>query len=339
MIFALSIFVRYLLKPLTTLAIRLREIDFYNFKPIEISHISSNDERALISNSIKVMFDKIDSTLDELNSLNRLLESKVEQKTRELNELNLDLKRQVELEVKKNRDKDKVMFQQARLAQMGEMIGNIAHQWRQPLNEIALVIQSFELAQLKGDLSEEFIENRVQKANHIIKSMSSTIDDFRNFFDPNRKKRLFSLKESIKKAIFMVKASFENNSIKLLENLESDAEFMGFENEFEQVILNILSNAKDTLIDRATQNREVKISLRVEGSIFIDIIDSGGGIDLDIIDRIFEPYFTTKEQGKGSGIGLYMSKQILKNMRGDISVSNIDGGAKFLITLPIEESL
>jgi len=343
MIAILYIFIRNTLLAFSNLSNTLLKIDFVNFKPIKLESIDSNDERKLIIDSVKLMLDKIEVTLSELNELNRSLEDKVRVKTEKLNELNANLTKRVSLEVAKNREKDKVMFQQARLAQMGEMIGNIAHQWRQPLNEISLVIQSFEFAMFRGTLDEKFVEARCKKADRLINSMSNTIDDFRNFFNPNREREIFNIKNSILKALMLLKASLENNNIELIENLEIDIEFLGFENEFEQVILNLVANAKDALIDREIENRKIFVNLSLNDKIYIEIFDNAGGVDKELIERIFEPYFTTKEQGKGTGIGLYMSKQIVENLRGSLTIQNknIEGefGARFLIELPIKDNI
>ena len=236
----------------------------------------------------------------------------------------------------KSREKDRVMFQQARLAQMGEMIGNIAHQWRQPLNEISLLIQSFEMAFYRDRLNEEFLEKRLEESEEIIDKMSQTIDDFRNFFNPNKEKSLFSINGSIEDGIKLLQASFDNSSIEIKKDFSDEVELFGFQNEFEQVILNILSNAKDILISRDCQIRRVEISIsKYENWAFVSISDTGGGVSEKSLSRVFEPYFTTKEQGEGTGIGLYMSKSIIERMGGKIEVENGELGAVFKISLPI----
>ena len=314
-----SILIRRLLSPFTKLANTIYNLNFDNFKYFKLENSYFNDERGLIINSIQNMLDKIESTLNRVKN-----------------------------EIEKNRQKDKLMFQQARLAQMGEMIGNIAHQWRQPLNEIGLVIQSFELAYFKGKLNEKFIEDRVAEGDELIENMSNTIDDFRNFFSPNKEKHNFKLNKAIKKSIQMIKASLINNNITLIECLDNDIKTFGYENEFEQVILNILSNAKDILLEKNTLEKVILIQSKVELSndlkyALIEVYDSGNGIKEEIMDRVFEPYFTTKEEGKGTGIGLYMSKNIIENMHGKLSILNrefkinkkVYFGAYFSIKIPI----
>ena len=276
---------------------KLQEIDFGNFKPIELDSIQANDERQYILKGVKSLLLK------------------------------------VQKEITNSREKDRVMFQQARLAQMGEMIGNIAHQWRQPLNEISLLIQSFEIAFYRNKIDEDFIEKRLDESEKIIDKMSQTIDDFREFFNPNKEKNRFSINSSIQEAIKLIEISFQTNSIEIEQKFDQDILFFGFQNEFEQVILNLLSNSKDVLLN--SDEKLIYISLqKTQTSIKISISDTGGGVKEENIDHIFEPYFTTKEQGKGTGIGLYMSKSIIKNMGGDIDIRNIEKGAEFRISLP-----
>jgi signal transduction histidine kinase len=215
---------------------------------------------------------------------------------------------------------------------MGEMIGNIAHQWRQPLNEIALLIQSFEMAFYRDKLDEDFLEKRLEESEELIDKMSQTIDDFREFFNPNKEKTLFSLNTSIYDSLKLLQASFESSSISVNFNFSDEVEFFGFKNEFEQVILNILSNSKDVLEN--SEKREIEIEIVKGKNISISISDSGGGIPVENLSRVFEPYFTTKEQGKGTGIGLYMSKSIIEAMGGEIRVWNSEIGATFEIELP-----
>jgi signal transduction histidine kinase len=286
--------IRNLISFFEKLSKKLQNIDFQNFKKLD--SIEANDERRYI-----------------LIGVNELL-------------------LRVQSEMRKSREKDRVMFQQARLAQMGEMIGNIAHQWRQPLNEIALLIQSFEMAFYRDKLDEDFLEKRLEESEELIDKMSQTIDDFREFFNPNKEKTLFSLNTSIYDSLKLLQASFESSSISVNFNFSDEVEFFGFKNEFEQVILNILSNSKDVLEN--SEKREIEIEIVKGKNISISISDSGGGIPVENLSRVFEPYFTTKEQGKGTGIGLYMSKSIIEAMGGEIRVWNSEIGATFEIELP-----
>jgi PAS domain S-box-containing protein len=247
------------------------------------------------------------------------------------------------LDLSQIKQKDQLLIQQSRQAAMGEMIGNIAHQWRQPLNALGLVLQNINLEHQLGTLDDEFMQRSVDKGTKLTQTMSKTIDDFRDFFKPNRQREYFKIVDSIKSSIDLVESSFEHNNIKIKTDLDEHIKLSGHSNEFSQVVLNILSNAKDVLIDRNIKDKEVQIStFQKENNIFIEISDNAGGIPKGVIEKIFEPYFSTKEEGKGTGIGLYMSKTIVEeNMDGKLSVRNNDNGAVFTIMIPktLEDSL
>ncbi len=246
-----------------------------------------------------------------------------------------ELKQRVELEVEKNLEKDRLLVQQNKLASMGEMLGNIAHQWRQPLNNINLLI--YYIRDSYGKLPKEELNETIKNAKLQIDFMSQTIDDFRNFYKPSKEKKLFNIKESIIQSSKIVKSSLERNSIELkIEAL--DLQIDSYENEFEQVIVNILNNAIDAKIlkDKIIKFKafiEIKVYKENE-TFFISIFNNCGNIDEKIIERIFEPYFTTKFENQGTGIGLYMTKVIIeKNMNGKIEAINKDDGVEFLIKL------
>jgi PAS domain S-box-containing protein len=267
----------------------------------------------------------------------KLVTEELRVKQVQLEEMNRNLEIIVQNEVAKNREKDLLLIQQGRLAAMGEMIGNIAHQWRQPLNAIGLVIQNMLDAYEYSELTRDYLQNQVNKATDIIQYMSQTIDDFRNFFKQNKEKQNYSLKEVLDKTLSFIEASFKNNNIQLELNVEEDIALHGYPNEYSQVLLNILNNAKDAHLKKNQFKRWVKIRAYPENEKSVVIIcDNAGGIPDKIISKIFEPYFTTKEPGKGTGIGLYMSKAIIeKNMRGSLTVRNIEGGAEFRIECSI----
>jgi signal transduction histidine kinase len=218
---------------------------------------------------------------------------------------------------------------------MGEMIGNIAHQWRQPLSAVAAIVQDLEDAYDYNELDKEYLENSIEKSMEQLEYMSRTIDDFRNFFKPNNCKKEFSIKESMEKGVGFLEKSFFNNGIKLELNIDDDCIFSGFPNQFSQVILNILNNAKDALLENLKTDRNLSIDCyKKNDKIHIEISDNAGGINPEYINKIFDPYFSTKEQGKGTGVGLYMAKVIIeKHMNGSISATNTAEGAKFIITL------
>ncbi len=213
-----------------------------------------------------------------------------------------------------------MMFHQSRLASMGDMIANIAHQWRQPLNRLAFICMNVE------KLSEqEARSQKLKEANEQLAFMSQTIDDFRNFYAPSKEKESFSLAEESQNIVDFI--NYKN--IKITLTVKNDKQIVNYKNEFKQVLLNLLSNAKEVLEERNIQ--EPKIAILIEKNM-ISIKDNAGGIKLDNIEQIFDPYFSTKEQGLG--IGLYMSKMIIEeNMGGKLSVQNFDDGVEFLVLL------
>jgi signal transduction histidine kinase len=271
------------------------------------------------------------------NSFNEMA-TKIEELIREEKKLNSSLEEKVILETSKQKEQEQILIQQTRLAAMGEMIGNIAHQWRQPLNALGLVLQNLKFSYDIGELDKSVMDKSINKANNVINNMSKTIDDFRNFFKPNKAREKFNINDNVIKAIELVESTFEHHRIKLEKDFSStELQFYGFPNEFSQVILNILTNAKDAIIENKIENPLIYIQTKIEDDfICVKIKDNGKGIKEEIINKIFEPYFTTKEENNGTGIGLYMSKLIIENnMNGKIDVKNDEEGAIFTIKLPI----
>jgi len=271
---------------------------------------------------------------EQLNNINQNLKQQVKEKTQELQKLNGKLEQKINKALKENTKQLETLQQQSKLASMGEMIGAIAHQWRQPLNEIGISIQNTKYDFQNGQIDEAYIKHFIDENKKVIKFMSKTIDDFRNFFRTDKEKNDFKVKESIQSVISMQSAQLKHHNIAL--NISGD-EFIynGLQSEFQQVILNLINNAKDELIKVSfdSTNKYPTINITIKDNI-IYVEDNGGGIPKDIIERIFEPYFTTKEQGKGTGMGLYMSKMIIEdNMGGQLSVENTDIGARFKIAL------
>ncbi|MDP3300867.1 MAG: CHASE2 domain-containing protein [Sulfuricurvum sp.] len=231
-----------------------------------------------------------------------------------------------------------VMFQQSKLAAMGEMIENIAHQWRQPLNLLGLKIQDLGDAYEYGDMDAGYIAKMTNESMEQIQYMSKTIDDFRNFVNPNQKAVRFELNTVIAESVKLLSSTLKTHNIDctIIPSMNSPMVF-GIESELKQVIVNLINNAKDALQEH--EQKEGKITIHTESdndNAKIMIEDNGGGIPKEVINRIFEPYFTTKEEGKGTGIGLYMSYVIINNkMKGTIEVSNTQSGALFVIILPL----
>ena len=268
------------------------------------------------------------------------LEHEVLRKTKALNDLNKNLELKVAQEVEKNRQKDILLQQQTRLATIGEMMGNIAHQWRQPLSAITTTISGLKLKEDFGILEPDDITNANDSIVHNTEFLSHTIDNFRNFFKKDQPNKKFFVSDAVKDTVSIIKASYDNHFILLKMDCEEDISHYGSDNLLSQVILNILANAKDALVLNNIENKIVKIILRNEkGNIVLKIQDNAGGINEGIKDKIFDPYFTTKHQSQGTGLGLYMSTQIIHtHFQGQISAYNVedsDGiGACFEISFP-----
>jgi len=259
---------------------------------------------------------------------NALRES--ERKYRQLSEA---LEQRVKETVDELRQKDRMLIMQGRQAVLGEMLSNIAHQWRQPLNLLALLAQDLLLTQKKHMLTGELIESNIGKTMEIIRQMSKTIDDFRYFFRPDQGRQLFRVKEPLEKALSLLEGSFSMHGIRIEMAATGDPTIDGYLSEFIQVLLNILINARDALIERAPRNPRISIRLFSEGArTVVSIADNAGGIPEAIIDKIFDPYFTTKGPEQGTGIGLFMCKTIIeKNMNGALTARNTEDGAEFRI--------
>jgi signal transduction histidine kinase/tetratricopeptide (TPR) repeat protein len=264
----------------------------------------------------------------------RLMED-MEHAKEEIENFNKSLEQRVSEEVSRNREKDHLLIRQSRLAVMGEMIGNIAHQWRQPLNALGLVLINIKDAQQYGELTPSYLHRQVANGHRLIVRMSKTIDDFRNFFRPDKHKEIFHLKDTIADALGLISASFEAHNIAIEVSVPEDVCMEGFPNEYAQVLLNLLSNAKESIQQRGIRHGRVAIRLCIaDGMVKLTVKDNGGGIDPGVMERLFEPYFSTKETG--TGIGLYMSKMIIEqSMNGRIEAKNDGEGAVFALMTPL----
>lgn len=267
----------------------------------------------------------------KISKLNESLEIKVKQ----LDDFNQTLHNKVKEEIEKQREKENLLIQQSKLAALGEMIGNIAHQWRQPISAVSAIMMNIKWTAISQGVDKKFLDERMNEANEQLKYMSQTIDDFRNFFKPNKEKEYFDLKNEIKKAYKISQESLLYNNINLQIFSSRMISIYGYANEFSQVVLNLISNAKDVLIERKIEIPRIEIHISQDDkNIYCEVKDNGGGIEEKYINRIFEPYFTTKEH-QGTGIGLYISKEIIqKHMQGTLEAKNIKNGASFIICLP-----
>ena len=294
---------------------------------------------------------KVKKVKKEIEVLNSTLEKKVQErtkevelsnkklvlKTRELEELNNNLDIKIKKEIENRKKQEQLLIQQSKLAEMGEMISMIAHQWRQPLSALGTIVQNIHLRHSLGKLNDEYMENQRLLSNALTKKMSKTIDDFRNFFKPNKEKESFSIEDAINQTIFLIDDSFKSHNIKINCKISDDILVYGYESELSQVLLNILVNSKDAFLENNIENPLISVYVKkIETHVRIVISDNAGGISKSIINKIFEPYFTTKTSYNGTGLGLYMSKIIIEdNMLGELKVKNIDNGVQFLIYIPV----
>ncbi len=289
----------------------------------------------------------VEDTYNEMDEIVYRLERSLQVSTKELQDLNENLEKRIKKEVYKNREKDKKFIEQSRSAALGEMIGNIAHQWRQPLSAISSTSSSMVMQSQLGLVSPNELHKGYEKILEYTNFLTQTIEDFRQFFKKDKEIHTFNINEYLNKTLNIISSSYKNNSIELINNCSSEEIVSkGYPNEITQVFLNILNNARDVLIEKNIDNKLVIIDFLVNDDEFIiSFTDNGGGIPTNIIDKIFDPYFTTKHQSQGTGIGLYMCKQIIeKHSRGYITALNKEFvynnekfmGACFNICLPRE---
>ena len=259
-----------------------------------------------------------------LRNANNSLKEKVEEKTRELRQINSELEIRIKKEVDENIRKDRLLAQQQKMVSMGQMIENIAHQWRQPLSLITTSASGIKLKKQLNDLDDDFFHNTLDNILTTSKYLSNTIDDFRYFFKPQKEKEEFYLERCCTKTIELINPNFVSQDIKIVYKTEN-IKVHGYETELIQVLINILNNSKDALLSQNNDERFIFIDIfKKDDKAIIEINDNAGGIDEEIINKIYEPYFTTKHQSQGTGIGLFMCREIVnKHMNGHIDISNI----------------
>ncbi|HBG05161.1 MAG: hypothetical protein A2075_02760 [Geobacteraceae bacterium GWC2_58_44] len=271
--------------------------------------------------------------VEEITKRKRAEEALAE-KQRLLEEVNLSLEQRVAETVLESRKKDEILIQQGRQAAMGEMIGNIAHQWRQPLNTLGLIVQELQMTYGRDEFNKETLETSVKKAMGLITHMSKTIEDFRNYFKPEKEKMPFNVNQAVATTLSLVEPSFKNLDINIEVIEKDDTDIYGYANEYSQVLLNILLNCKDAFEECDVDKRRVIVItvFKENNNSVVTVSDNAGGIPEKVIGKIFDPYFSTKGPDKGTGIGLFMAKTIIeKNMGGRLAVRNAADGAEFRI--------
>ncbi|MBF0456384.1 MAG: response regulator [Nitrospirae bacterium] len=282
-------------------------------------------------------------------------ENVIKEKTRQLEELNNNLEMRVKEEIAKGLQKEHLLIHQSKLVSMGEMMVAISHQWRQPLNVIGLLVQDLEEAYEFGEISRDYVTDMTRDSMAQLNLMSKTITDFRDFFKPSGDRSHFSVKAAIEECISLIKLQYENNQIYVefvAQNVNvgaralsdsprmSEITIFGYPEEYKQVVLNLITNARDAIREKRRRDffsqgyrGEILITLAdLKNSVIVSVKDNGTGIPAGVIDRIFEPYFTTKEDG--IGIGLYMSKIIVENhMGGKLYVDSSENGVRFTVEI------
>ena len=270
---------------------------------------------SIIKNIVKKYLNEVDKKEQMLQLTNQNLESKITKG------------------IKEGEVKNKMILQQSKLTIMGSMLSMIAHQWRQPLSELTGVLMELEVATKFKQVDDNHIFGSVKRSNNLINYMSNTIDDFRNFYQPDKTKEYFFAGDACKKTLKIIDATLKNLSISIDFNINEDKKVLGYPREYSQVILNIITNAKDSIMERNIKNGKISIDIDfLDDKSIVKIRDNAGGIDNNNLDYIFDPYLSTKNASKGTGIGLYISKVIIeKNMNGELSATNDDNGAVFTV--------
>ena len=255
----------------------------------------------------------------------------------ELEALNQSLDQRVTQALDLVRERDQLLITQSRQAAMGEMIGNIAHQWRQPLSALAGVLANLEDAHRLDAQDPEALAVLVEEGNDLIRRMSTTISDFAHFFRPDKAPTTFSAAALLRQAVALVEPHFASEGTQIQIKVPQDLMLMGYPNEYAQVLVNLLGNAHDAIEATCPGEGRICVSLKQdEGQGCVTLQDNGGGIPADILEKVFDPYFSTKAMG--TGIGLYMSKQIIeRGMGGRLAVCNTEGGARFTLCTPLAQ--
>ena len=299
--------------------------------------VTSNDEIGQLEHSFNDMTSKVTDLIQKQKESNSNLEKRIDKAIE-----------QTEINERTIREKDNILAQQSKMAAMGEMLENIAHQWRQPLSSISTASSGLKIKSKMQMLEENEVETTLDEITHQTQYLSNTIDDFRNYFKTDKSIDTFYVNETIDKTLKIIGSKFENLEISIVKKLQ-EVEIISYENELIQVLINLLNNSKDEFLEREIAEKLILIDLYKEGDfVFIETKDTALGIQKALLNRIFEPYFTTKHKTQGTGIGLHMSREIItKHMNGDIAVENCTfnynnqtfTGAKFTIKLPLKVSL
>lgn len=307
--------------------IELEEYKDENITPFEIAN--------------KNLYSIMHKTANELNLLTENLENIVNQRTKQLETLNQELQIKIDNAVRKEKKQNAIMNQQSRLASMGEILENIAHQWRQPLNTVSWIMNDTMIKAKLGRSDEIDLEELARKVNNSIQFMSETVEDFRRFVDHSDLAQTFNIKRTIDSTIMLIKETLIKSNIQIELDCPTDISYKGFENDFKHIIMNLINNARDAFEERKIQDGLIYIRVYHEkDELIVAVRDNAGGIAKPILKNIFEPYFTTKHKTKGTGLGLYMTKNLVEKVNGTIEVMSIlNQKTTFVIRFPDNNEL
>lgn len=290
----------------------------------------------LVAASITLFFMILSFMLSKkINKIITEYQNEIEKSADELKELNSVLEQKVKDEVSAHRQKEKILIQKSKMADMGDMLSMIAHQWRQPLNQLSYIFMNIQAACDEEIKDKRYIQNKIKEGESVLEFTSATIDDFRNYFRPDKQKEFVLVSGVVDTALMLIKDSLKKNSIEYSFVSQGRELTYLYKNEFIQVVLNIIKNAQDVLVSRGVDNPKIEInSIANTQNIVVKICDNGGGIESENLQKIFEPYFSTKDKKTATGLGLYMSKMIIEeHLGGRLSVTNTNDGACFEIEL------
>lgn len=307
-------------------------IEAYTYSDLELLLISSQGKKKfkIIGSEHKINKDQIILSVINIQKESELFE--------ELNNLNSLLEEKIKKEVEKNRQNDKKLQEQSKFTQMGEMINMIAHQWRQPLNAISLTSNNLLFKCMVDNIEKELFKQELDLINQYSQILSQTIDDFRDFFKVDKNKQEHSLTDIVKKSLDIVNLSISSKNIDIISEFKDDKKLFLYQNELMQVIINILKNAQDKFFSLNQEEKKIKIkTYKKQNKHIIAIEDNGAHIPKEVLPKIFDPYFSTKEDKNGTGLGLYMSKVIVEeHHNGELKVENNNTGVCFKVIIPSE---
>jgi signal transduction histidine kinase len=271
------------------------------------------------------LYSLVDSALKQWNHLQEIIHLKDT-----LKKNNLFLEDRVKEEVEKSRDKDRIIARQQRLSYIGEVLSSVAHHWRQPLNQLTLLIEDLNDGYKYGDLNQEYFEKNSEDMVKIVNYMSKTIDNFRDFFAPNEQETIFFVTEAIENALELYDMSIKQDSINIELDIDSNLKIKGFVNEFSRVIVSLIENSHEAILRNKIELPKIKISATQKNDLVnVKIVDNAGGVSNEFIEKVFDPYSTVKNQTKGTGLGLFFCKVVVEShMNGNIGIENFENGIK-----------